>query len=52
MNSSDPSLPPRQVRDVSYSGFSEFTDMILSAGGWGSRAEAGLAALRLILAGT
>ena len=47
-----PALPPRSVRDVSYSGFSEFTDMILSAGGWGWHAEAGLAALRLILAGT
>jgi predicted TIM-barrel fold metal-dependent hydrolase len=47
-----PALPPRPVRDVSYSGFSEFTDMILSAGGWGWHAEAGLAALRLILAGT
>lgn len=30
-----PALPPRAVRDASYSGFSDFTDMILSAGGWG-----------------
>ncbi len=47
-----PALPPRPVRDAGLSGFDDFTDMILSAGGWGWHADAGLATLRLILAGT
>jgi uncharacterized protein len=47
-----PAVPPQSVRDASCSGFGDFTDMILSTGGWGWHAEAGLAALRLILAGT
>jgi uncharacterized protein len=47
-----PAVPPRPVRDASYSGFDDFTAMILSTGGWGWHADAGLAALRLILAGT
>jgi hypothetical protein len=47
-----PAVPPRTVRDASYGGFGDFTSMILSTGGWGWHAEAGLAALRLILAGT
>jgi hypothetical protein len=47
-----PGLPPRAVRDASFSGFDDFTNMVLSTGGWGWHADAGLAALRLILAGT
>ncbi len=47
-----PGLPPKDVRRASYSGFSPFTNLMLSTGGWGWHAEAGLAALRLILAGT
>lgn len=47
-----PGVPPRAVRDASYSGFSPMTDLMLATGGWGWHAEAGLAALRVILAGT
>jgi uncharacterized protein len=47
-----PALPPQAVRDACYSGFGDFTNMVLSAGGWGWHADAGLATLRLILAGT
>jgi predicted TIM-barrel fold metal-dependent hydrolase len=47
-----PAVPPRSIRDAAYGGFDEFTGMILATGGWGWHAEAGLAALRLILAGT
>jgi predicted TIM-barrel fold metal-dependent hydrolase len=47
-----PGVPPRAIRDASYSGFSEFTNMLLATGGWGWHAEAGVATLRLILAGT
>lgn len=47
-----PGLPPEIVRDACYSGFSPSTNLMLSTGGWGWHAEAGLAALRLILAGT
>lgn len=47
-----PGLPPKIVRDACYSGFSPMTNLILSTGGWGWHAEAGLTTLRLILAGT
>ena len=47
-----PALPPQAVRDAYYKGFGDFTNLMLSAGGWAWHAEAGLAALRLILAGT
>lgn len=47
-----PGLPLTAVRDACYSGFSSATNLMLATGGWGWHAEAGLAALRLILAGT
>ena len=47
-----PALPPAVVRQAYYAGFGSATDLMLSAGGWAWHAEAGLAALRLILAGT
>jgi predicted TIM-barrel fold metal-dependent hydrolase len=47
-----PQLPPQAVRDSSLTGFGRRVDLMLSSGGWGWHAEAGLAALRLILAGT
>lgn len=47
-----PAVPPDALRDVAYSGFDRWTSMILATGGWGWHAEAGLATLRLILAGT
>ena len=40
------------MRDACYGGFDVATNLMLSTGGWGWHAEAGLAALRLILAGT
>lgn len=47
-----PGLPPQSVRDACYRGFDDRTNLILSTGGWGWHADAGLATLRLILAGT
>jgi predicted TIM-barrel fold metal-dependent hydrolase len=47
-----PGLPPAEVRRSCYEGFEPLTGLMLSTGGWGWHAEAGLAALRLILAGT
>lgn len=47
-----PQLPPRAVRDTYYAGFGGATDLVLSISGWGWHHDAGLAALRLILAGT
>jgi uncharacterized protein len=47
-----PGLPLQTVRDACYSGFSSATNLMLATGGWGWHAEAGLAALRLTLAGT
>lgn len=47
-----PGMPPKTVSDLSYDGFDADTNLMLSTGGWGWHAEAGLAALRLILAGT
>lgn len=47
-----PGVPTEAVRKAIYSGFSPMTDLMLATGGWGWHAEAGLAGLRLILAGT
>jgi predicted TIM-barrel fold metal-dependent hydrolase len=47
-----PGVPLDAVREACYSGFSAATNLMLATGGWGWHAEAGLAALRLILAGT
>lgn len=47
-----PQIPPRAVRDASYTGFDEMTDLALSTFSWGWHLEAGLAALRLIVRGT
>ncbi len=47
-----PQFPPRAVRDVHFSGFGAKVDTLLASGGWGWHAEVGIAALRLILAGT
>lgn len=47
-----PGIPPAAVREACYGGFGFGTNLMLSTGGWGWHAEAGLAALRLILAGT
>jgi uncharacterized protein len=47
-----PGIPPASVREACYAGFDPATNLMLSTGGWGWHAEAGLAALRLILAGT
>ncbi|OBF03424.1 hypothetical protein A5730_21515 [Mycobacterium sp. ACS4054] len=47
-----PGIPPAAVRETSYGGFGFATNLMLATGGWGWHAEAGLAALRLILAGT
>lgn len=47
-----PGVPLQVVRDACYGGFGAATDLMLSTGGWGWHVEAGLAALRLILAGT
>lgn len=47
-----PQIPTPTVRQASYSGFGELTDLALSTFGWGWHLEAGLAALRLIVRGT
>ena len=47
-----PQFPPPAVRDIYFSGFGPGTDMLFASGGWGWHAEAGIAALRLMLAGT
>jgi uncharacterized protein len=47
-----PGVPLEAVREACYGGFGFVTNLMLSTGGWGWHAEAGLAALRLILAGT
>jgi uncharacterized protein len=47
-----PQIPPRGVRELSYRGFDEMTDLALATFGWGWHIEAGLAALRLIVRGT
>ncbi|GGF49847.1 amidohydrolase [Marmoricola endophyticus] len=47
-----PGVPPRAVRASLYDGFDPWVSMLLATGGWGWHAEAGVAVLRLILAGT
>jgi predicted TIM-barrel fold metal-dependent hydrolase len=47
-----PEIAPHPVRDVYFSGFSDDINVILATGGWGWHADAGIAALRLILTGT
>ncbi|WIB68180.1 amidohydrolase family protein [Curtobacterium sp. MCBD17_035] len=47
-----PQIPPRAVREASYSGFDPMTDLALSTFGWGWHLEAAVAALRLIARGT
>jgi predicted TIM-barrel fold metal-dependent hydrolase len=47
-----PQLPSAAVRDASYRGFDEVTDLGLATFGWGWHVDAATAALRLILRGT
>lgn len=47
-----PGVPLKVVRDAIYGGFDEWTTLNLGTGGWGWHIDAGLATLRLILAGT
>jgi len=47
-----PQFPPQVISDLYYSGFDPAVSIRLATGGWGWHAEAGLSALRLILAGT
>lgn len=47
-----PGQPLRVVRDAMYGGFDDWTNLNLGTGGWGWHIDAGLATLRLILAGT
>lgn len=47
-----PQALPRPVREASFSGFDDTIEMLLAASGWGWHNDAGLAALRLMLAGT
>jgi predicted TIM-barrel fold metal-dependent hydrolase len=47
-----PGQPLKIVREASYGGFDDRTNLNLATGGWGWHVEAGLATLRLILAGT
>jgi predicted TIM-barrel fold metal-dependent hydrolase len=47
-----PQIPSDAVRDASYRGFGDLTDLSLATFGWGWHLEAALAALRLIICGT
>lgn len=47
-----PGQPLKVVRDAIYGGFDDWTNLNLGTGGWGWHIDAGLATLRLILAGT
>ena len=47
-----PQIPLKAVRDAYYTGFGDTVDAIFASGGWGWHADAGVQALRLILAGT
>lgn len=47
-----PQVPPLAVREASYGGFDELTDLALASFGWGWHLEAALAALRLVVRGT
>jgi predicted TIM-barrel fold metal-dependent hydrolase len=47
-----PGQPLRVLRETIYGGFDDWTNLNLATGGWGWHVDAGLATLRLILAGT
>ncbi|RPE37372.1 hypothetical protein EDD90_0205 [Streptomyces sp. Ag109_O5-1] len=47
-----PQIPSDAVRDASYRGFGELTDLALATFGWGWHLDTATAALRLILRGT
>ncbi len=47
-----PQIPSDAVRDASYRGFGDLTDLALATFGWGWHLDAALAALRLIIRGT
>lgn len=47
-----PQIPPKPVRDAYFTGFGEEIGLGLATAGWGWHHDAGLAGLRLILAGT
>ncbi|MDJ0396256.1 amidohydrolase family protein [Rhodococcus sp. G-MC3] len=47
-----PGQPLKAARDAMYGGFDDWTTLNLGTGGWGWHVDAGLAALRLVLAGT
>jgi predicted TIM-barrel fold metal-dependent hydrolase len=47
-----PGQPLKAVSELIYGGFDDWTNLNLSTGGWGWHIDAGLATLRLILAGT
>ncbi len=47
-----PQVPPRAVRAVYYDGFDPALSNAFALGGWGWHLDAGIGALRLILAGT
>lgn len=47
-----PEIAPLPVREATYGGFSQDVSLSLATGGWGWHVDAGLGALRLILAGT
>jgi hypothetical protein len=47
-----PQIPSDAVRDASYRGFGDVTDLALATFGWGWHLDTALAALRLILRGT
>jgi uncharacterized protein len=47
-----PQIPSDAVRDASYRGFGEVTDLALATFGWGWHLDTATAALRLILRGT
>jgi predicted TIM-barrel fold metal-dependent hydrolase len=47
-----PQIPSDELRDAAYRGLDALTDLGLATFGWGWHMEAGLSALRLILAGT
>ncbi len=47
-----PQIPSRAIREASYSGFDDITNLGLATFGWGWHLEAALSALRLIVRGT
>src|SRR5258708_33186899 len=46
-----PGVPPAAVREAYYSGFDPAVNFPLATAGWGWHSEAGIHALRLVLAG-